>query len=252
MYKTSAYSAGVMSLAVLISRSYRLTAATNTNEYNPRSSNEFGRAESSRHSVAPRQEHRCECTSVRLLDMRCTPISATGPRAVSDLSHRLIKSRRDRNNRLLHVAPGARVVHHNVDPSRWGESMGYRDRLQADGPKKLLAFDGGGIRGVLSIEILVEIEEIIRRSLGEDAVLADYFDYIAGTSTGAIIAAGLAREWRRKSAGDLPRTGQEMFDRAFITNLYKYKFDGRLLQNSCKRSSARLPRSVTAICAPCS
>ena len=74
--------------------------------------------------------------------------------------------------------------------------MGYRDRMNGDGPRKLLALDGGGIRGVLSLEILAAIEDIVRTKLGKDAVLGDYFDYIAGTSTGAIIAAGFREACR--------------------------------------------------------
>jgi patatin-like phospholipase/acyl hydrolase len=63
-------------------------------------------------------------------------------------------------------------------------------RITAPGPKKILALDGGGIRGMLTVEVLAEIEELLRKALKRDAnfVLADYFDYIAGTSTGAIIA----------------------------------------------------------------
>jgi patatin-like phospholipase/acyl hydrolase len=56
----------------------------------------------------------------------------------------------------------------------------------------LLALYGGGIRGVITLEILAAIESIVRAKLGSDAVLADYFDYVAGTSTGAIIAACLS------------------------------------------------------------
>jgi hypothetical protein len=53
--------------------------------------------------------------------------------------------------------------------------------------------DGGGIRGAISVEILAAIEQGLRTRLAQpQLVLADYFDYIAGTSTGAIIAAALA------------------------------------------------------------
>lgn len=70
-------------------------------------------------------------------------------------------------------------------PERW---KNLRTRYEKPGPRKLLACDGGGIRGVISLGILSRIEEILGgRKLG------DYFDFIAGTSTGAIIAAGLAR-----------------------------------------------------------
>jgi patatin-like phospholipase/acyl hydrolase len=67
---------------------------------------------------------------------------------------------------------------------------------KAEGQRRLLACDGGGIRGILSLEILAEMERKLRREYDdEELVLADYFDYIAGTSTGAMIAAGLALGW---------------------------------------------------------
>ena len=61
-------------------------------------------------------------------------------------------------------------------------------------PYKLLALDGGGIRGLITIEVLAELERVLQQALGKDDkfVLADYFDYVAGTSTGAVIATCLA------------------------------------------------------------
>ncbi len=56
--------------------------------------------------------------------------------------------------------------------------------------KRILAIDGGGIRGVLALEILREIEAGVRRRHG--VALHEYFDLIAGTSTGAIIATALS------------------------------------------------------------
>ena len=79
---------------------------------------------------------------------------------------------------------GVRVI----DPTR----RAYEARQTAVGPKKLLALDGGGIRGVLSVEILAALESKLRERHGRSLVLSDYFDYIGGTSTGAIIAAALA------------------------------------------------------------
>ncbi len=63
---------------------------------------------------------------------------------------------------------------------------------------KLLALDGGGIRGIIAVEVLAEIEKILQDKLGKDDtfVLADYFNYIVGTSTGAIIAACLSSGMR--------------------------------------------------------
>jgi hypothetical protein len=76
-----------------------------------------------------------------------------------------------------------------IDPT----PRAYEARQQIDRPKRLLAIDGGGLRGALSLEILAVIEARLRDRYGRpDLVLADYFDYVAGTSTGAIIAAALA------------------------------------------------------------
>jgi len=59
--------------------------------------------------------------------------------------------------------------------------------------KRILSLDGGGIRGVFSLEILLRIETLLRENLNKPKlVLADHFDFFAGTSTGAIIAAGLS------------------------------------------------------------
>ncbi|MDJ0732164.1 MAG: patatin-like phospholipase family protein [Crocosphaera sp.] len=55
---------------------------------------------------------------------------------------------------------------------------------------KILSLDGGGIRGVISAQILIEIEKQIKEKRNQS--LAEYFDLIAGTSTGSILAAGIA------------------------------------------------------------
>lgn len=53
---------------------------------------------------------------------------------------------------------------------------------------RILSIDGGGIRGILPASILAEFE---RQYLGGHSA-GDYFDLIAGTSTGGIIALGLS------------------------------------------------------------
>lgn len=59
--------------------------------------------------------------------------------------------------------------------------------------KRILSCDGGGIRGIFSLEVLVRIEKLLRDHLNSPSlVLADHFDFFAGTSTGAIIAACLS------------------------------------------------------------
>jgi predicted acylesterase/phospholipase RssA len=66
-------------------------------------------------------------------------------------------------------------------------------RMRQPGPKKILACDGGGIRGLISVEILARLEAQLRHHFAQpDLLLGDYFDFICGTSTGAIIASCLS------------------------------------------------------------
>lgn len=51
----------------------------------------------------------------------------------------------------------------------------------------ILSIDGGGIRGILPGVILSYIEEQLRTKEGTQARLSDYFDLMAGTSTGGIL-----------------------------------------------------------------
>ena len=55
---------------------------------------------------------------------------------------------------------------------------------------KILSLDGGGIRGVLSARILKEIEATLQEKKGQK--LHEYFDLIAGTSTGSILTGAIA------------------------------------------------------------
>jgi hypothetical protein len=68
------------------------------------------------------------------------------------------------------------------------------EKLAKAGPRKLLAMDGGGIRGVIALQVLGRVERVLQHALGRDDsfALAEYFDYIAGSSTGAIIASALS------------------------------------------------------------
>jgi uncharacterized protein len=75
---------------------------------------------------------------------------------------------------------------------RWGP---LAERYREPRPRKILALDGGGIRGVITLGVLKRLEDQLREARGgaESFRLCDFFDLVGGTSTGAIIAAGLAR-----------------------------------------------------------
>ncbi len=52
----------------------------------------------------------------------------------------------------------------------------------------ILSIDGGGIRGILPGVILAYIEKRLREREGDLVRLSDYFDLVAGTSTGGILS----------------------------------------------------------------
>ncbi|CAA7401624.1 unnamed protein product [Spirodela intermedia] len=55
----------------------------------------------------------------------------------------------------------------------------------------VLSIDGGGIRGLIPSILLSFLESELQKLDGEDSRLADYFDVIAGTSTGGLITSML-------------------------------------------------------------
>ena len=68
-----------------------------------------------------------------------------------------------------------------------------RDRhLFGPGRKRLLALDGGGVRGVITVAFLERMEAVLAAQEGRPVRLGDWFDLIGGTSTGAVIAGALA------------------------------------------------------------
>jgi len=91
---------------------------------------------------------------------------------------------------VVGVGHGGRWMRSVRRPDEWHDLLA---RTKADRVKRILALDGGGIRGILTLEYLGVMEKILRqRSGNDDLLLCDYFDLIGGTSTGSIIAAGLA------------------------------------------------------------
>jgi hypothetical protein len=90
------------------------------------------------------------------------------------------------------------------------------DHLFGPGPKRMLALDGGGVRGVLSLGYLSRIEKILQDRYGKDFRLCDYFDLIGGTSTGSIIATTLALGLRVEEIQELYRKlAAEIFKKSF-------------------------------------
>jgi uncharacterized protein len=112
--------------------------------------------------------------------------------------------------------------------------LAVRDVLERGGKRKLLALDGGGIRGLITVEVLAELE----RQMGggrEDFRLAHEFDYIAGTSTGAIIATCLSRGMSVSEIRTFyEQSGEAMFDKASLLKRFRTKFADESLARKLK------------------
>ncbi|MCZ4410534.1 CBASS cGAMP-activated phospholipase [Cryomorphaceae bacterium 1068] len=80
-------------------------------------------------------------------------------------------------------------------------------------PFKILSIDGGGIKGLYSATLLARLEEKAGKKAGE------CFDMICGTSTGGLIALGVASG---KQAEDLAELYSEHGKSIFPTNNYRF------------------------------
>jgi patatin-like phospholipase/acyl hydrolase len=127
----------------------------------------------------------------------------------------------------------------------WGH---LAERYTTQRPRKLLALDGGGIRGVLTLEILAAIERHLASNhpSNDKFRLCDYFDYIAGTSTGAIIAAGLAIGMSAAELLDFyKRAGALMFEKTCLIkrlgSFYKSEPLAEQLQEIFGRKTTLVP-----------
>ncbi|MBW2412672.1 MAG: patatin-like phospholipase family protein, partial [Deltaproteobacteria bacterium] len=114
----------------------------------------------------------------------------------------------------------------------WGK-LASRYEGKEDQKHKILALDGGGIRGILTLEALAQMEEMLANATGGGAEfrLCQFFDYVGGTSTGAIIAAGLARGMSaRELLKFYEETGPAMFDKQFFLKRWNALYKSQPLE----------------------
>ena len=93
---------------------------------------------------------------------------------------------------------------------------------------KILSIDGGGIRGIIPAVILNHIEKELQKQSGDSNVtIADYFDLIAGTSTGGIFTCyclmpplpeqeSHSRYFAREAVEMYAQHGKEIFNHKFL------------------------------------
>jgi hypothetical protein len=104
------------------------------------------------------------------------------------------------------------------------------------GAKRILALDGGGVKGVLTLGMLKPLEDELRRRAGGNAAfrLSDYYDLIGGTSTGAIISAALALGLNVDEVIELyMRLGPDVFGRTAGDGVFlQSKFESQKLRRA--------------------
>jgi len=116
---------------------------------------------------------------------------------------------------------------------------------------KILSIDGGGIRGIIPGQILVSLEKKLQDKLGDrNARIGEYFDMVAGTSTGAILASAYVcpnenskPKYSAKEAVDIYiEEGDEIFDVGFwrsigsMGGLTDEKYSAKELENILKET----------------
>ncbi len=105
--------------------------------------------------------------------------------------------------------------------------------------KKVLSIDGGGMKGIVSAIVLKHLEEKLKLYSGnENARIADYFDLIAGTSTGAILTAlylfptekGESKYSAQEILDFYLLYGKEVFRRNYLYPFYGAKYTNKSLK----------------------
>lgn len=91
---------------------------------------------------------------------------------------------------------------------------------------RILSIDGGGIRGILPGIILTQIEKKLQKKTGDsDIRLADMFDFMAGTSTGGILALAYltpnAKKRPKLTAQEAVNVYSESGDEIFDANIWQ-------------------------------
>jgi len=102
-------------------------------------------------------------------------------------------------------------------------------------PRRLLSIDGGGLCGLIPAETLMQIEQQLDQLTGKPEPLCNRFDLIGGTSTGAILAAGLALGMQAKDLRDFyVKLGADIFDKVFLAEQFWHMYPSGPIEKHLK------------------
>jgi hypothetical protein len=109
------------------------------------------------------------------------------------------------------------------------------DVSTANRPRRLLSIDGGGLLGLIPAEALIAIEQQLDALTGKPEPLCNRFDLIGGTSTGAILAAGLALGKKASELRDFYlEFGPDIFTKSFLPVWFWHKYPSGPLEKHLK------------------
>ena len=102
-------------------------------------------------------------------------------------------------------------------------------------PRRLLSIDGGGLCGLIPAQALLLIEQQLDELTGDPQPLCNRFDLIGGTSTGAILAAGLALGLKAVELRDFyVKFGPGIFSKVFLPEQFWHKYPSGPLEKHLK------------------
>ncbi|OAY79716.1 Patatin-like protein 1, partial [Ananas comosus] len=130
----------------------------------------------------------------------------------------------------------------------------------------VLSIDGGGVRGIIPGTIFAFLESKLQELDGEDARIADYFDVIAGTSTGGLVTTMLtapnennrpifaAKEindfYLENSPNIFPSSSNQLL--GFMKSIVGPKYNGKYLHSKVQQllGQTKLSETLTNVVIP--
>ena len=102
-------------------------------------------------------------------------------------------------------------------------------------PRRLLSIDGGGLCGLIPAQALMLIEQQLDQLTGDPQPLCNRFDLIGGTSTGAILAAGLALGMKARELRDFyVQFGPDIFKKVILPERFWHKYPSDAIEKHLK------------------
>ena len=107
--------------------------------------------------------------------------------------------------------------------------------ISANRPRRLLSIDGGGLCGLIPAQALILIEQQLDQLTGDRQPLCNRFDMIGGTSTGAILAAGLALGLKAVELRDFYLSfGPDIFKKVILPEQFWHRYPSGPIESHLK------------------